>query len=1083
MPVPDDLPTVPAPAPAAVPSTFNPFGIVAETKAQSVESGRQAAEKSTENRPLIPGYRVESELGRGGMGVVFKAVQETLNRTVAIKMVLGGGDADPRALIRFLAEAEAIAAVAHPNVVHVYEFGEHHGRPYLALEYCGSGSLAGRLVAERVLTVPAAVAVVLGAARGLAAAHERGIVHRDLKPGNVLFDDAGVPKIADFGLAKRQGGGALTHTQAVMGTPAYMAPEQAKGGTKFVGPPADVHAMGVILFECLTGRLPFDADDSFGFLRKIADDEAPSLATVLPGFPRDLALIVAKCLAKDPRERYPSAAELADDLARFATGDPVSVRPMTTVDRVVKWTRRNPARAALVGLMTLLVVVLPPLFFGYEYRVERARLGREAAETARRAAEDTAAARDDFAAVLGLVELGSRRPPGWTSATLDGAAARPFDRVDDAGRFNLRSAVATALLTPDVRAEPPVTPGYTAACAVATKDGATVYLGEYKGRLRIAVRAVNGRTGEVVRDYNFVPALIPKRANLGQDGVRCLVLSPDERTIYAGTRDGELLVWDVGDASGLPKRRWQAHDVTVETLSVSPDGRSLYSSERSVLRRWDATTGQKLAERARGAKKMAVDPSAGFVFTCLDGAVCKLHPDTLADATPPIGPPGRGGGCLDLTPDGRTLVVCSNQTLFLADPATLAVTVSLIDPDLRDHSHPDTPTALAIHPGGAFAATASDSVDDRTVRVWDLAGRTLVASLPVVGTGPVGLAWADGGRTLLATAPERTERFSFRDGRVVALGPGPLVAVATDGRGVVALRGPAAASPLADRFDLDFATPGQATHSVPVTVNRSVAPGGTPGLAVAANGDVAVTTHRHLVAVVPAGPATTSRTRSVDTPGLAAYAPDGGPLWVLSDGVRLNRYDATTLAPGPWWTNKIALTFTGLTAIDSLAVGRTRVLVGRRDGEVTVLSADAKRETGYVRKGDAVTALALAADDSFAVAGGMSGLVRRIRLGDGSAEWDPMPAHAGAVTAVAYHDATAAVATGGKDRAVRLWVRRGQDLVPEFTVSGLPASPVSVAFAAGGSELVVRLAGECGVRVWDLAAVRDRTRRFAVVGK
>ena len=195
------------------------------------------------------GYQIVREIACGAMGVVYEARQLQLNRVVAFKKVL---HADPSGLLRFL--AEAIAAVRHPNVVQVYESGQHDGQPYLAMEFCPGGTLAAKLKDGGRLAPQAAVELMAQVAAGVAAAHAEGVVHRDLKPGNVLFDVAGVPKVADFGLAKRGTGADLTHTQAVMGTPAYMSPEQARGETKFVGPTADVWALGVMLYECLTGK-------------------------------------------------------------------------------------------------------------------------------------------------------------------------------------------------------------------------------------------------------------------------------------------------------------------------------------------------------------------------------------------------------------------------------------------------------------------------------------------------------------------------------------------------------------------------------------------------------------------------------------------------------------------------------------------------------------------------------------------------------------------------------------------------------------------------------------------------------------
>jgi predicted Ser/Thr protein kinase len=276
--------------------------------------------------PDVPGYDVLGEHGRGGMGVVYRAKQKGLNRVVALKMLLGGTYADGTELARFFGEAEVVAAVRHPNVIQVYEYGQHESRPFLSMEFLPGGSLADYLRAKGQLDPTAAAELVEKVARGVEAAHENGIVHRAIKPGNVLLDECGEPKVTDFGLAKRGGRQDMTRTGAVMGTPNYMAPEQAAGRTKFVGPAADIYALGVILYECLTGRVPFVADDTMKLLAKVVDDDPPPVRELAPAVPRDLEAICLKCLKKSPHDRYASAHDLAADLERFRSGEAVAAR-------------------------------------------------------------------------------------------------------------------------------------------------------------------------------------------------------------------------------------------------------------------------------------------------------------------------------------------------------------------------------------------------------------------------------------------------------------------------------------------------------------------------------------------------------------------------------------------------------------------------------------------------------------------------------------------------------------------------------------------------------------------------------------
>jgi serine/threonine-protein kinase len=346
--------------------------------------------------PTIPGYELLGELGRGGMGVVYKARQVQLDRLVALKVVLAGEHADPREQARFRSEAEAIARLQHPNIVQIFEVGEHDGRPFLALELLEGGTLADRL-AGTPLPPRAAAELAETLARAVHSAHQRGVVHRDLKPANILFSDERratsdeerqeaegglssalvarrsslVAKVTDFGLAKRlDDDSGQTRSGQVVGTPSYMAPEQAAGQARLVGPAADVYALGAILYECLTGRPPFKAATSIDTLLLVLEQDPVPPARLQPKVPRDLETVCLKCLAKEPRKRYPSAEALADDLRRFLDGRPVLARRTPGWERAWKWARRKPALAALIALAAVGAGVLGGLGYGHLRAVE-----------------------------------------------------------------------------------------------------------------------------------------------------------------------------------------------------------------------------------------------------------------------------------------------------------------------------------------------------------------------------------------------------------------------------------------------------------------------------------------------------------------------------------------------------------------------------------------------------------------------------------------------------------------------------------------------------------------------------------------
>ncbi|HQR08437.1 MAG TPA: bifunctional serine/threonine-protein kinase/formylglycine-generating enzyme family protein [Gemmatales bacterium] len=303
--------------------------------------------------PSIPGYEIAGILGRGGMGVVYRAKQTALHRLVAIKMILGGKYTDPVAQARFLIEAEVIAAIQHPNIVQVHEFGRHDDQPFFVLEFVCGGSLSEKLKADGRFSPRKAASIVAKLADGMAAAHQKGVIHRDLKPANVLLTEVGEPKVTDFGLAKTDQSD-MTVTGAIVGTPSYMSPEQAAGKTREVGTPTDVYALGVILYELLTGRPPFKGDTMIETIQLVLNREPERPRGIEKKISLDLETICLKCLEKDAKKRYATMAELATELRAFLDGRPIMARPVGLLERAWKWTKRNPAWTAWIAAGLLL---------------------------------------------------------------------------------------------------------------------------------------------------------------------------------------------------------------------------------------------------------------------------------------------------------------------------------------------------------------------------------------------------------------------------------------------------------------------------------------------------------------------------------------------------------------------------------------------------------------------------------------------------------------------------------------------------------------------------------------------------------
>ena len=373
--------TVPQPSPSAAASS-------------RISSGRRDVPKA-ESFPPVAGYELLKELGRGGMGVVYKARHLKLNRIVALKMILSGGRAGRAEMARFNAEAQAVAQLQHPNIVQVFEFGESAGQPFFSLEFVEGGTLEDKAGYDPQPPIQA-VRVVEQLAEAMDLAHRRGILHRDLKPANVLMEGASaapldqcVPKITDFGLAKRieSGNSSQTRDGSVMGTPSYMPPEQAEGRIKELGPPADVYALGAILYHLITGRPPFRGSTVMDTLNQVINNEPVPPVQMQPGLPRDVQIICLKCLEKDPGKRYAAAGELAADLRRFLENKPILARATPAWERAWKWMRRHPTRAGLIGVSAAAIAILT--IGGYLFALREQRRATEANEL-RQKAEDNA---------------------------------------------------------------------------------------------------------------------------------------------------------------------------------------------------------------------------------------------------------------------------------------------------------------------------------------------------------------------------------------------------------------------------------------------------------------------------------------------------------------------------------------------------------------------------------------------------------------------------------------------------------------------------------------------------------------------
>ena len=570
-----------------------------------VQSGSPTVSReSVQGFPTIPGYEIVREIGRGGMGVVYQAKQQALGRLVAIKLMQKD---DGLHQARFLAEGQIIAAVKHPHVVEIYDFGETNSLPYIAMELLPGGSL-GQRFREGALSAKEAAGLIAQVADGVGAAHDLGIVHRDLKPGNVLLDAHGVPKVTDFGLAKRTDFD-LTLTHEAAGTPSYMAPEQARA-MKFVGPPADVWSLGVMLYEALTGRRPFQAATDVELLISIQNDDPPTLRTITKSIPPDLETICLKCLEKEPERRYASAKELAADVRAWLSGRPIAARRATPIEKAMLWIRRKPTAAA-AWAMGVLVVILGTFAF------TTTRLWR-AAVAERAIAEDKSQQAEAAERTVARLEYAR----AVYAAHQDALAANFLraDQVLEGTKPEFRGwewHYVKRLCHRERRSLP------EAQFATFDPTGTGILTSDYSEFTYYEVT-----TGEKKR--TFEPTLTRKEREAGKYNRNTNLsarFSADGGTLATVGCIRDLTVWNARDGKEIVS--FMLPDGYSEFLQLSPDGSriaTLQKDRAAVI--WDSKTGRKLFEAPPSEWPPAVAPD------CQRVAVKRNNPERVEIATP-----------------------------------------------------------------------------------------------------------------------------------------------------------------------------------------------------------------------------------------------------------------------------------------------------------------------------------------------------------------------------------------------------------------------------------------------------------------
>jgi WD40 repeat protein len=1027
--------------------------------------GTEGLARSTRkaHSPWVGSYELLGEVARGGMGLVYKARHAKLNRIVALKMMLGGPQAGPAELARFRKEAEAAARLQHPNIVQIYEIGEQDGRPFLALEFIDGGSLADK-VAGKPQPARAAAELVETLARAIHHAHQRGVIHRDLKPANVLLQIAdgsvpadkpatdsvpsaicsprpAIPKITDFGLAKRfDEAGTHSRSGAIVGTPGYMSPEQARGDAEAIGPPTDVYGLGAILYELLTGRPPFQAAHALDTLEQVCTQEPVPPSRLYPRLPRDLETICLKCLQKESRKRYGNAEALAEDLRRFMAGEPIQARPIGAVERTGRWCRRNPLVA---GLLAGLFLTCATGFFAvtwkwFDAERERAKAVTAEIETAAEVrAKQRALERAETSLYFHRIALAHhewlRNSVGRTEELLDECPAdqrhwewyylkrlchsdlrtlppltmaKRAQVSPDAGRFVAIDLMDSVLLCDTNVGANPATLDRSAATYKA--------VGFSCDSRHLALVTWTRRTPGEGRVYDTATAQVVLTLQGPTGAAYGIAFSPDGKLLALGGYK-VVTVWDV--SSGAKLRTLEGYAEQVTTLAFSPDSRHLASASAETLRICDARTGRELhtlTEKAGSITALAFCPTG------------KRFATASTDRTVKVWDAGTG----------QLISMCRGH----ADPAY----------------------AMSFSPDGSRLASAGG---DRIVRIWE--PETGVGTLTFRGhvAHIASLVYSLDGRRLTSMAADCSVKVwdVTRDQTVRVLvsgSPGGLRSIAFDPRAEVI-----AGATSTGTIRLWQAKTGREIRTLSGSPNADY-------LTLAWHPDhvrLASAGRERMVRVwdTQAGQELLALGGHSSNVLCVAFSPDG--RWLASAGMdkTLRFWDATTGLP-----RGTALEQPGVVRCLAFSPDSQFIALGGSDGIVRLLdmaSSSVARTLPSCRS--ELLTVQFSPDGRHLAAGTRNGTLRLWGLNDESDISIP-GAHPAWIRSLAYHPTGLRLASAGDDGSVKIWdAGTGQNVL---TVVERSTRSLGLAFTADGNWLTGADA-EGNIRAWDATPLQAQS--------
>jgi WD40 repeat protein len=1013
-------------------------------------------------------YEILREIARGGMGVIFLARQVSLNRPVALKMILAGQLADETDVKRFHTEAESAANLDHPGIVPIFEVGQHDGQHFFSMAFIEGNSLAQRL-ADGPLPAREAADLIRQVSAAIEYAHSRGVIHRDLKPANILLERSGKPRVTDFGLAKKlEADSGLTGSGQIMGTPSYMPPEQANGRPADVGPAADVYALGATLYALITGRPPFQAATAMDTMLLVVNDEPVPPRRLNPSIPRDLETICLTCLRKEPSKRYASAALLSDDLTRFLSGESINARPSSRLEKSVKWARRRPAIAGL-SMATLLATAVGIAGIAWQWHtanVQReiaeknakiAKLNEEKAEESARLATEKAEAlrRRDYVSRVNLAyQECLDNNVSRAIELLDGCPADlrgwEWQYVNRQCHLDLRTfrepapAVLAVAFTPDGRR---------------MASGTGSFVGSGAGDL-------------VVRDLETGNEVFAARNLAG--GVHAVAFSPDGHELAVGY--GQTLAFH-DSASGQERFHRTTGPNTIDSLAFSPDGKRIVTGaggSPGYAKVWDVATGTAIGDPIPGyggnIASVSVSPDGQQVAVGSAGRIDIWKLDTH-ESVRVLKTSDSIVYAVAFSPDGRFIAAGGlDRIVRLWDRATGVEIRQFV-------GHEGFVRGLAFSSDGKYLATCAE---DKSIRLWSVDSDRELRAFHGHSHYVLGVAFSPDSHRIVSGSLDQTiklwfatpsPQFTMRDhtGWVTS------VAFSPDGRQVASGAGNYNSVNALKNWD---PVTGEEIRSFPIGVvaidaltyskdGRSLATslwGGFVLIWDVAKGNVRL--------VLRGG------TQGAYEPANIAFSPDGRLIALGDDDGSVKIWDA--LSGRPVQTLK---GFTSHANGVAFSPDGKRLAAGSEDTTIRIWDTPTWKET-HLLKGHTLRVASVA----FSPDGRLVASVGGVSVRGGEAKlWDvetselihDLRGHTDTVSGVAFSPDGRRLATASDDRTIKLWdPSTGNDV---FSLRGHTGGVLCVAFSPDG-ERIASGGIDRTAKVWDtsLPSAQQLLQRLAV---